>query len=126
GWGTQIGVLCLYLGAVMVLLVAALGSGRIPWPRADRPDWLPGISDVFNVMFWVFVIGSFAVPFALADQRGARVRYGLLTLFGWTRYLLDGQQWLILVVAALFGETLGLGGLGWVERYILKLAADGD
>jgi Flp pilus assembly protein TadD len=125
-WSTQLGVLAIYLGSVMLLLVAAVASGPATLQRAPRPDWLPGLSEVFSFMFWFYVAGSFVVPYALADARGARTRYGLLAVFGWTRFVLNGQHWIIPLCGALFAEACGLGGLRWVEGSIARLARQGD
>jgi Zn-dependent protease len=118
GWGTQIGVLVVYGGSILLLLTAAVVTGQARWLEAPRPDWLPGISEVFSFMFWYFIAGMFALPYAMGVERGATTRYGLMALFGWTRYVLDGRQWVIPVAGALAASTVGLGGLRWVERFI--------
>ena len=125
-WRTQFGVYGIYLGSILLLFVAGIASGRVAWERAPRPDWLPGLGDVFSFMFWSLVIGAFALPYAFSDTQSARVRYGLLTALGWTRYLLDGQHWLVPIHIALFGHTIGLPGLRLVENRIAGLAARRD
>ena len=65
-----------YLGAGLVLVIVLVGSGRVTWLPSDRPAWLPSLSDVFEVVFWIWLIGLVAIPYAMRAEQTALVRYG--------------------------------------------------
>ena len=77
-------------------------------------------------MFWIYLAGLVAMPFAWRPGQTALVRYGILAVIGWPTYLLQRKLWMIVVSFALLGEALGLPGSAWTRRYAGSLAHRGD
>jgi hypothetical protein len=126
GLVTHIGIFGVYLVCVGALLLAYVLSGRVVWLASTRPTWLPGLDSIFEAVFWIYLAGLVAMPFAWRSGQTAVVRYGILALLGWPSFLFQRKLWMIGVSVALAGESLGLPGAAWTRRYAGSLARRGD
>jgi hypothetical protein len=126
GFGTHLGVFGLYLVATLVLFLAKFDSGEVTWLPSGRPDWVPSLSTIFEVVFWVWIASIVALPIAFRSDQTALARYGIAALVGWPRYLLDRRAWMSVVSFALLGEALGLPGAAWTRSYVASLARRGE
>ncbi|MBI2756608.1 MAG: hypothetical protein HYX52_07850 [Chloroflexi bacterium] len=127
GWRTNLGVLIVYLACIAILSLTAIASGRVEWLPSDRPAWMPSLGDLANVVFWIYLAGLFAIPYANRRHQSALVRYGILSLLGWPRYVLNRQLWMVPTTLGLLTQALGVGpGGAWVERYARSLARRGE
>src|SRR5207249_1784553 len=109
-----------------VLVAGAwLLSGSVPWLPSSRPAGLPSAGDIFQVLFWIYIAGTFLLPFAWREEQSARVRYGVSAAVGWPQYLL-GRPWMIPITESLAAHTFGLPGLRWLEGLIARWSTAGN
>ena len=125
GWGTRLAVLAIYLVVVTLVVGMMAGTGRVDWLPSSRPTWMPSLWEVFQVVFWTYLAGTLALPYAWRPEQSALVRYVIAAALGWPQYLL-GRPWMIPVTFLLAAQTLGLPGARWLGALVRRWAVGGN
>lgn len=105
-----------YAAALVALLLALAWSGSVPPIRWHRTAWLPSLSS-FEAVFYFYLAGLVALPYAWKPTRGWKARYLVVGLLGWPQYLLTRPA--MAVISTLLAlDVLGAPGLRWLGRVV--------
>lgn len=115
-WKERLTALGFYLAAAILLAVPLVLTERIPWLRALPQPFQQAERVFVFVLLGFWVIGRPVVRHAFSPGRSALERYLLLTFGGWLVLLMYGGGWQVACYAAALAQSLGLPGLGWLER----------